>query len=459
MLDVHMIGPSGNGLPEAGRVRLPWPGPLLDPERVEALALAASCLASLLIAAALQVSVAAALGLVALIVAGAFVARRGVMGVALLLAGALPWLVVFSAVEPKLTETFTAGTMVVVLLIVAAPRDDGTRALSRLRLGMILFYLPVIIGLAREPHGAQFIEAAKYIVFPFTVLAVVAGTNNPALKQLCKVAFTSGVIAVAFNLLAGLAGLNHSYYAAGDIQGLGGQHDLALLAGSITAASLGMGTSLKWASVSAIGAIATLATGVRSTLPGLLLALVAKMFRAGARARGFVVVALVTTAVLGSGVGNVLVQRIHHAQALGEFSSFDALGSGRGGIYTTAIHAWWVSSPLNWAYGTGLRSVERIEERATGNDVVGQSDVIQAGVELGLVGLLGLVLIWWTLIARARSKLPLLVLLPFALFNGSLEYGAPVVVTLLLTINPADGARGPVAEPNPPSRIAAAPDG
>ena len=52
--------------------------------------------------------------------------------------------------------------------------------------------------------------------------------------------------------------------------------------------------------------------------------------------------------------------------------------------------------------------------------------------------MLGLILIWWTLIARARSKLPLLVLLPFSLFNGALEYGAPLVVTLLLTVSPAD---------------------
>jgi O-Antigen ligase len=459
MLDPHMIGPSGNGLPEAGRVRLPWPGQLFDPEQSGALALAAAILASLLIAALLQVSLAAALGLVVLIVAGAFVARRGVMGVALLLAGALPWLVVFSAVEPKLAETFAAGTMVVVLLVVAAPRDDGSRALARLRLGMILFYLPVVIGLARAPHGAQIIEALKYIVFPFTVYAVIAGTNDSALQQLSRVAFTSGAIAITFNLLAGLGGLNHSYYAAGDIQGLGGQHDLALLAGAITAASLARGTSLKWASMSAIGAIATLATGVRSTLPGLLLALVAKMFRAGARARGFVMVAVVTAAVLVSGVGNVLVQRFHHDQSLGEFSSFDALGSGRGGIYTTAIHGWWVSSPLNWAYGTGLRSVERIEERATGNDVVGQSDVIQAGVELGLIGLIGLVLIWWTLIARARSKLPLLVLLPFAVFNGSLEYGAPLVVTLLLTVNPTGDAEEPAGELIPRPPLPAAPDG
>lgn len=85
--------------------------------------------------------------------------------------------------------------------------------------------------------------------------------------------------------------------------------------------------------------------------------------------------------------------------------------------------------------------------------------MIQVGVELGLVGLTGLILIWWTLIARARSKLPLLVLLSFALFNGSLEYGAPVVVTLLLTVSPADSPRPPAGELDPRPECRPAADG
>jgi hypothetical protein len=408
-----------------------------EADRSRTIAAAGSVLASLLIAAALQVSLAAALAAIALLAAGAFVARLGSMGVALLLAGVLPWLVVFSAVEPKLTETFAAGAMVVMLLLVAAPQQDGSRASARLRLGMLLFYLPVLTGLARDPGGAQLIEAAKYIVFPFMVLVVTQATDVPALRRLSKVAFTSGIIAVAFNFLVGVTGQGHSYYAAGDIQGFAGEHDVALLAGAVTAASLGMPTRLKWAGVSAVGAIATIATGVRSTLPGLLLALLVKMMRAGARLRSLVAVVVVVGAVLVSGVGNVLVNRYHHGQALGQYSSFSALGSGRGGIYTNAVHGWWVSSPLDWAFGTGLRSVETLEQRATGNSSTAQSDVIQVGVEDGLIGLIGLILIWWTLIARARSKLPLLVLLPFAVFNGSLEYGAPIVVTLLLTVAPA----------------------
>jgi len=443
-----MNGPSGSGLPQEGRAPALWPGQWLGGDRAESIAVAGAVVGSLLIAAALQVSLAAALALIALVAAVSFVVRMGSMGVALLLAAVLPWLVVFSAVEPKLTETVTAGAMVVVLLLVAAPQHDGTRASARLRLGMILFYVPVIVGLARAPGGAQLIEAAKYIVFPFTVLAVTEATNLPALKRISKVAFTSGMLAITFNLLVGLATRGHSYYAAGDIQGFAGEHDVALLAGALTAASLGMPTTLKWAAVSAVGAIATIATGVRSTLPGLLLALLAKSVRTGARTRSLIVVAVVAGAVLASGVGNVLVQRYNQDQALGQFSSFAALGSGRGGIYTTAVHAWWVSSPVDWALGTGLRSVEGLEQRATGNSVVAQSDVVQVGVESGLIGLLGLILIWWTLIARARSKLPLLVLLPFALFNGSLEYGAPVVITLLLTVTPAVPAAETVSEPH-----------
>ena len=66
-------------------------------------------------------------------------------------------------------------------------------------------------------------------------------------------------------------------------------------------------------------------------------------------------------------------------------------------------------------------------------------------------------LIWSTLISRARSKLPLLVLLPFSLFNGALEYGAPLVVTLLLTVNPGEDSDELDAEPvAPPLAIAVA---
>jgi hypothetical protein len=51
------------------------------------------------------------------------------------------------------------------------------------------------------------------------------------------------------------------------------------------------------------------------------------------------------------------------------------------------------------------------------------------------------------------------VLLSFALFNGSLEYGAPVVVTLLLTVSPADSPRPPAGELDPRPEFRPAADG
>jgi hypothetical protein len=409
----------------------------------------ASMLVSIAIGAAVHISLPAAVALVALIVAGTAVTRVGWMGIPLLLVVALPWTVVFGTVEPKLAETFTAGAAVVALLVVAAPRLDCSIASRRLRWGMVLFYAPVLIGLARAPGSAQFIEAAKYFIFPFTVLAVTEATNRPALARLGRAALISGAIAVVTNLLLGVAGLNHSYYKAGDIQGLGGQHDLALLAGAVTAAALSMRTTVTWVGTSVIGTIATVATGVRSTLPGLFLVVLVRMLGRGVRLRNILLVCVLVGAVAASGVVDVFAARFAYQQRTGQFSSFASLGSGRGGIWTTAIHGWWTASPVDWVIGTGLRSVNSIERRATGNTAVGQSDVIQAGVELGLLGLAGLILIWWTLIARARSKLPLLVLLPFSLFNGALEYGAPLVVTLLLTLT-AESARPSSAEETQP---------
>jgi O-Antigen ligase len=396
-------------------------------------ALIASALLSSGVAALLQVSIPAAVALVSLTGVGAIVARWGLFGIASILAAVLPWMIVLGDLLPRLTTTFTAGAMTVVLLLLAAPTNDGSASAARLRLGMVMFFAPVIIGLARRPGGAEFVQAAKYLVFPFAVLAVTDGTNRQALGSLRMIALRSAAAAITVNLVLGSAGLNHSYYNAGDIQGLGGEHVIALLAGAVTVTSIAMRPTIRWAPVAAASAIATIATGVRSTLPGLLLSLLARMFKAGARARTLAVVAVIAVAVLASGVADVVVARFAHSQQTGEFQSFSSFGSGRGAVYASAVHAWWSSSPMNWTVGTGLRTISTIEQQRTGVTVGGHSDLIQVGVELGLIGLIGLVLIWSSLVSRARFRLPLLVLLPFALFNGTLEYGAPVVLALLFT--------------------------
>jgi hypothetical protein len=93
-----------------------------------------------------------------------------------------------------------------------------------------------------------------------------------------------------------------------------------------------------------------------------------------------------------------------------------------------------------------------------GQAFVGHSDVVEVGVQIGLVGLVGLLLIWWSFIAGASSKLPLLVLAPFALFNGALEYVAPMVVAVLLTASPTvarDGTTEADESPRPSSDLRA----
>jgi O-antigen ligase len=403
-----------------------------------ATAFAVSILAAVILGESVTVSRSRAVTVVYLAIALAAVARFGILGLALLIVATLPWLVVAGDLLPRLTETFAAGAAMALALLVVAPRKDGTNAHFLLRVGIVCFYAPVLISLQRQGSSDQFIQGAKYIVFPAMVFAVIEGTNHRSLIALRTVALWSSIAAVGLNLFFGLAGLNvtthnRGSYHAGEILGYAGEHDLALLAGCVTAATIVAATSWKWASASAVGAIATVATGVRSTLPGLGVLLLAKMFTAGARIRTMLLVGLLVAAVFVSGAAHVVEARFQRGQSLGEFNSFTASGSGRGAIYTVAIDSWRASSPIDWVVGTGLRSIPRFEQEKLGSALVGHSDVIEVGVQLGIVGLAGYLLIWWVLIARARSKAPLLVLASFALFNGALEYSAPLVIALLLT--------------------------
>jgi O-antigen ligase len=166
-----------------------------------------------------------------------------------------------------------------------------------------------------------------------------------------------------------------------------------------------------------------------------------KMLAAGFRLRTILVVAAAVAAVFISGAAHVLETRFHAGAARGEYKSFSALGSGRGEIYTIAFDRWRESSPLHWLMGTGLRSIPRFEQEALGHPLVGHSDIVQVGVELGIVGLIGFLLIWAVLVARAQVKAPLLILGSFSLFNGALEYSAPLVIALLLTVAPSSTKR------------------
>jgi hypothetical protein len=399
-----------------------------------AAAVTGSALAAVVVGNTLTSSSSRAIVVVYFFVVLAALARLGLLGVGLLLAATLPWLIVAGDNVPRLTETFAAGALTAVVILVVVPRSDGSNRAFLLRVGFICFYAPVVLSLGREGSGEQFIVAAKYLVFPAIVLAVSEATHYRSLMSLRTTVLWSGIAAVGVNFLLGVTGFGHfEKYGAGEIVGLGGAHDVALLAGCVTAAFLAEGRSSKSLPAVAVGAIATVATGVRSTLPGLAVLALARMIVAGARIRTMVLVALAVGAVFASGAANVVEARFKSGESGGEFESFSTLGSGRGGLYETAFESWRNASPVHWFIGTGLRSIPRFEKEKLGTAFVGHSDIVEVGVQLGIVGLIGLIMIWWVLIASARSKAPLLVLASVAVFNGSLEYSGALVIAVLLT--------------------------
>ena len=417
----------------------------LDPR----LALVAfSLLAGIAVGLALSVSPVLAGALVCTAVVLTVAALFEVMGVAVLLTGLLPWLIILSDALPRLTLTLASGATALVLLALAQPTDDGSKSALLLRLGTALFVVPIIFSLVRDGLSVGLSHAGKFIVFPLMVMIVTEGTNRTDLSRLRTIALWSSVAALTVNLFLGFTGIaNTGYYGSGEILGLGSEHILALLAGCVTAASLASGLTLTWAPVIALGAIATVASGVRSPLPGLAVAALARMITGRVKFRMVVLVALAVGAIFVSGAAGVVEARFHQGQARGEYKSLSDFGSGRGAIYGAALDGWRDSPPVDWIVGTGLTSILGFERERLGDTFVGHSDLIEAMVEMGLMGLAGLILIWRALIERAESKLPLLVLGSFALFNGILEYSAPVIIGLLLTIRPRQKDT-PAAEPD-----------
>jgi hypothetical protein len=405
--------------------------------------LAVAAAASLAVSVGVVVSPPAAVALTGAVALLAIVARAGVVGITMVLVAALPIMIVTFELLPRLLGTFTAAAAVAGLAATLAPRANASRWSFVLRLGIVLFLVPIGLSLVRRGTGEQLIQAAKYLVFPALVLVITEATRLDVAPRLRAVALASSMAAISVNLVLGLTGVaTLSYYDAGEIIGFGSEHGLALLAGCATAATLVGRPTLRRAPLTAVGAIATVATGVRSVLPGLGMLVLAAMTRAGARMRTVVLVGLAIGAVFVSGAADVVESRFSASERRGEFASLADAGSGRGDIYSTAIDAWVAAPAYDWVVGTGLRTIPEFSQERLGDTFVGHSDVVEVGVELGVMGLLGLVLIWAALIARAPSRLPLLVLVPFAVFNGSLEYQPDLVIALVLCLAPAAAARG-----------------
>jgi O-Antigen ligase len=346
----------------------------------------------------------------------------------------LPWFAVFADLMPPLVKTLTSAAAVITVLLLVAPIRLESRAI---RIGVSLLGFSLLIGTLTAVAGDQFIQSAKYVLFPAMAIAVVSERAQFVLPQVRRVVLASGILAVATHIVIILigAGAVGTYYEIGEKLGFAasGPHNVALMSVIVAAAGLTSAkrNSARFAYLS-LGTIPAIASGVRSAFVAVTVVLIVFLIQSRLNLRSIAAVAGAALVVLVSGAFSVVETRYRSDQTKGEFASLSSAGSGRGSIWVLAIHRYGDSGPAGWVRGTGLRSIEKFELQETGTKFVGHSDVIEVGVQLGLLGLAGWLLIWIGLLgARLRS----LVLVPIAVYavtNGAIEYSDSLVYGLAL---------------------------
>jgi hypothetical protein len=385
----------------------------------------------------------AAFALVLLAAATCVIVRTGVVGVALLTLGVLPWLTIFDALVPRLTATFVAAGAVAALFVLTSTGRRVAYPVS-LQIGILLFFVPMAISFAGEGSSEQFVEASKYVLFPAMAMVLARARPTREMRTVVITTLFSAGAALVVHLVLGLIGVGAigTKYGSGELLVYADAHHLALLASCVAAGCIRAPVSMRWRiAIFACAAVVTIATGVRSALVGLLALALGTLIWSRARKTAIVLVVVAFGAVFWTGVQKVPESRYQTSQQLREFSQFQTAGSNRGEIWSTAVKDWRAAGPSGWFFGTGLRSIPKFEIKRIGQPLVGHSDIVQVGVELGLVALLGLVLIWISIVATAGERLPLLTLAAFAALNGSLEYSGPLVVALTLCLGTAVAQR------------------
>jgi O-Antigen ligase len=337
----------------------------------------------------------------------------------------------------SLTRTLASGAAAVAVLALSRSEDGRARIRFSLLLGVIFFVFPILVGVLRNPGNDQLTLAAKLLVFPLMALTVVAGgLTAHSQRLLTLVIIVSGTGALLTQIAIGEAGIGQigTTYSSGEILGYAVPHDVALVGVVVAAGALCFSMAAKWrVFIFSVVATAVVFTGVRAGILAILVMVLASLFQSGARLRTIVVLAIAMAVGLAVGADKVIQNRLQRSYRIGEFASFSNFGSGRVNIYRVALDGYASSrGPVDWALGTGLRSIPRFEIAATGSAFQGHSDLIEAAVELGPLALLGFMMIWFNLFRTAAWRLPLIGLAVFGLVNGSLEYTAGVVLALVL---------------------------
>ncbi len=413
-------------------------------EPIYLLAAATAVLAGALVAKAPP----AGIGLVALICAAAVAIRLTRLGIVELSLGALPWLVIFDALMPSLLKTFVATVAAAAMLWLAVPLR------YQRYLGPVVAVLFIVVLFAHVLFATetdQYTQFAKFLVFPAICLAVLSERGQEELPKARNFLLASCLAAMVVHLGIVGAGLGQTgtKYEIGEKLGFGRGilHEMALTFVVIAAAGLVSSKRiLLQASFFALGAVPALLTGVRSALLALLVVVLIFVVRSHLSRRSLATVLVILIAAMASG-GIQIVQNRFNQESKQE-TSLSSAGSGRGEIWKAAAEPWWNAGPPQWLFGTGLRSIEKQELRDLGKVFIGHSDLVEVGVQLGIVGFALWALLWFALLRSPLENILLVPLIVYSVVNGSIEYVAPTALGLAF----AAACRPP---PEPPPQPAA----
>jgi len=390
----------------------------------------------------------AGVGLVALVCAAAVAIRLTRLGIVELSLAALPWLVIFDALMPSLLKTFVATVAAAAMIWLAMPLR------YQRYLGPVVAVLFIVVLFAHVLFATetdQYTQFAKFLVFPAICLAVLSERGQEELPKARNFILASCLAAMVVHLGIVSAGLGQTgtKYEIGEKLGFGRGilHEMALTFVVIAAAGLVSSKKiLLQASFFALGAVPALLTGVRSALLALLVVILIFVLRSHLSRRSLATVLVILIAAMASG-GIQIVQNRFNQESKQE-TSLASAGSGRGEIWKAAAEPWWNDGPPQWLFGTGLRSVEKQELRDLGKVFIGHSDLIEVGVQLGIVGLALWALLWFALLRSPLENIVLVPLIVYSVVNGSIEYVAPTALGLAF----AAACRPP---PEPPPQPAA----
>jgi O-Antigen ligase len=374
----------------------------------------------------------AAVGLVCAMGVAAGVARSGLLLSAQLLVASLPWMVILDELVPPLLRTFTTAAAALAVLVLVMPLRYRNSAIL---IGVTLFFAPVLGQVIFATNGEQFIQASKYAVLPSTALAVTSQRSEEVFPAFRNIVLGSALAAMAVHLAIAAAGLGFTgtYYGIGEKLGFAPTipHELSLIGAVVAAAGL---VSARRVSVQvaffALGALPAILSGVRAGLLSVIVVLLIFLLSSRLSARKIAIVVAAVALVFATGAVDAITARFD--REAGTFTSIDEAGSGRGGLYRIALEGWADAGPGAWVFGAGLRSIPRFELQELGAEFVAHTDILEVGVQLGLIGLLGWLLIWGALLRAGLKNLVLVPVLVYAIVNGAIEYVAPLLLALLL---------------------------